>query len=289
VSRAYKLHPTDQARLARTLRLGAAHPTIRAARPASLELDVPTILDQGQSSACGAHAASGSFATLQQRHGLPVVVPSPKLFYAGTRALMRADAVPSGALPALTDSGVENTSLIAALATFGAVAMQGPTPDGRNSDIWTPLDIEGIPNAPPANVNDEPNGAQIIAAAVDPLAGAYTIATDDIDTLAQSIASGVPVLTGGDVDQAFEDAGPSTIVQAPTASLGGHDLYLAGYRPSATVTGTTEFLVVNSWGSTWAANGTVWASEAWVRSRWDLWPMDLNVAGLAGLLRKAAA
>jgi hypothetical protein len=289
VARSYGLKPTLQARLARTLRLGAAHSTIHASRPASLELDIATILNQGNCEGCGPHAAAGAFATLQQRHGLTVVVPSPKLFYAGTRALMRADAVPSGALPDLTDSGVENTSLIAALTTFGAVAMKGPTPDGRNSDLWTPLDIEGIPNAPPANVNDEPNGAQLIAAAVDPLAGAYTIATDDIDTLAQSLASGVPVLTGGDVDQAFEDAGASTIVQAPTTSLGGHDLYLAGYRPSSTVTGTTEFLVVNSWGTTWAANGTVWASEAWVRSRWDLWPMNLNVAGLAGLLRKAAA
>lgn len=254
-------------------------------------------LNQGQSGACTAHSFVAALATrlgfVSQE--LQTIVDSPKEVYATARAWERAAGTPLGALPPLTDEGAELADVIASVAVFGVTPMVGQTPDGRRSDVWTTADVAGIPNAPPANVNDEPDGAQLENAAGDPLSGAYTIALSlpsAVQTAVASLQSGYTLYFGFFCDSAFQALQFGEIAQAPNTNDpngGGHAVFLAAARPSPTVPGTVEFLLVNSWDG-WAGaiaqnDGMVWVSQAFFLAGWECWVVDEKLVGT----RKAAA
>ena len=191
-------------------------------------------------------------------------VPSQVQIASCTYADVRAAGTPAGQdLAPLADTGAELTDDAEALAKWGICPMGAPV-QGRFCDI--PNDDGAFP---------EPVVAELHVAAADLIAGEYQIPVDANapNTVAACIDTGIPVWLGTFVDSAFENLGASDVAQAPDESDpkgGGHAMYISGYRTAAD--GSFEFHVENSWGSGWAANGSVWASSAWLKACWNLWP-----------------
>jgi hypothetical protein len=247
------------------------HPRIdEAATPkGSGQLLTPGRLNQGLTSTCHAHSAVAAVWTAQTAAGLiGVYLGSPRLLASCTYADVRALAHPSGPLPKLTDDGADLSDDAAALQRWGIAPIQNPTTDGRFSDVE---------NDPADNTFPEPDAARLELAGGDLIVGEYSIpVTSGAPKLcALAIDAGIPIWLGFEVDQAFEDLGPIDIAAPPiaTEALGGHAVYLSGYRTAADR--SFEFRLENSWGPAWADDGAVWTSTAWLLSAWMLWPMSV--------------
>ena len=221
------LHRPDPAKLARRLgvALGGAQPIGHAS------LEPCGRIDQGQTGTCHAHSAAAVAWTAYHAAGrdLPFI-PSPRQIAACTYADVRSAVTPPGLpLPKLQDTGADLSDDAASLATWGIAPMQGPTSDGRNSDVE---------NDPADNTFPEPDPSQLLVAGSDLISGEYQIPVDaNAPTLcALSLDAGVPIWLGFFVDSAFEQAGPSTVIGAPNQSDpngGGHAVYLSAYRTAA--------------------------------------------------------
>lgn len=279
---ANRSHPSKLA----NKKLASSHPVIAnvlaaAAIPASVDLSQwePTRLDQGQSGSCTAHSFSGASSTACRKAGAPIEFePSPRETYATTRGIERAMIAPiAGPLPALVDSGAEPADVFTAGIQFGICPMQGPTPDGRNSDIWTDQDT----SSKPANVNNEPDGNQLQQAGTTLITGEFMVdpnATNVSDQVAAALASGYPVYTAFFCDSAFEQLQPGQIAHAPNQNDpngGGHATYLSGYTTNPD--GTRTFILTNSWGTSWCDNGRCLVSEAWLKACWELYVMEVQI------------
>lgn len=240
------------------------HPAIAAALEAPLPLasdltrDPPT--NQGRSSSCTAHALV---------KGVEIVT--------GFRGSMHALYSVVGAMEgSLADNGRECVDCLAAVRTSGLAPFEGPSPDGRSSDVWTAEDT----SAAPPNVSLAVTAGEL-ALAREHLAdlGQHTIdphAPNLSDLVVASLASGAPVYLGTQVGGAFEDLGNGTVAQPDPAgdpSAGGHALLIVGHRTNAD--GSRDFLVENSWGEAWSGKGECWASLAWVAACWELHPLIL--------------
>src|SRR5512135_1068853 len=262
----------------------ALHPKVAAllaaAIPAASDLASfePPRLDQGQTGSCTAHALSGSVSTACRKAGVQIgFETSPREMYAATRGLERANATPVGQpLPLLTDSGAEPADVFTACATFGIAPMQGPTPDGRNSDIWSDQDTS---SAPP-NVNNEVDANQLQQAGTTLVTGEYAIdptAPNVSDVAAAAIAAGFPIYVAAFVDTAFEDLQPGQVAQPANENDpngGGHAIFLSGYKTNPD--GSRTFILTNSWGTGWCDNGRCLVSEAWLKACWELYVMDVQ-------------
>jgi Papain family cysteine protease len=278
---AKKSHPSKLA----NKKAATAHPVIAgilaATIPTSVDLATwePARLNQGATGSCTAHSFSGSTSTSCRKAGKPIPFePSPRETYATTRGLERAASTPAGQpVPLLTDSGAEPADVMNAGSTFGVAPMQGPTPDGRNSDIWSEQDT----TAKPANVNNEPDAAQLEQAGTTLVTGEYMItagASNISDQVAAALAAGFPVYTCFFCDSAFEALTPGQVAQAPDQNDpngGGHATYLSGYTTNSD--GTRTFILSNSWGTSWCDNGRCLVSEAWLAQVWELYVIDVNV------------
>ena len=257
------LHRPDPAKLARRLRVPLGSTQLGPIGHAELE-PCPR-LDQGQTGTCHAHSAAAVIWTAYG--GTLTFIPSPRQIAACTYADVRSAVTPPGLpLPKLQDTGADLSDDAAALATWGIAPMGPPTSDGRASDVE---------NNPADNTFPEPDPSQLLVAGSDLISGEYQIPVDaNAPTLcALSLDAGVPIWLGFFVDSAFEQAGPSTVIGAPNQSDpsgGGHAVYLSAYRTAAD--GSYEFLLQNSWGSSWADSGAVWCSTAWLLATWMLWP-----------------
>ena len=280
---ARRSHPSKLA----SKKAAATHPVIAAilattatiAESCDLAPYEPQRLDQGQSGSCTAHSFSGSISTACRKAGIVLgFKPSPRETYATTRGLERAATTAVGQpLPDLTDSGCEPADVMNAGATFGTSPMLGPTPDGRNSDIWTAQDT----TAQAPNVNNEPDGNQLQTAGTSIITGEYTIdatASNVSDIVAAAISAGFPVYTCFFCDSAFEALTVGQVAQAPNQNDpngGGHATYLSGYTTNPD--GTRTFILSNSWGTGWCDNGRCLVSEAWLKAVWEMYVMDVSV------------
>jgi hypothetical protein len=223
-------------------------------------------MDQGQSSTCHAHSAAGAVWTACNAKGRPMTfVPSPREIASTTYADVRAAATPPGQpLPPLQDQGADLQDDATAMAKWGVCPMGATV--GRFSDV--PDDNGyGFP---------EPVVSELQIAGQDLIGGEYQIPVDDSapTTVALCLDAGIPIWLGTFVGSAFENLGATGIAQPPDESDpkgGGHAMYISGYRTAAD--GSFEFRVENSWGSGWADGGAVWASSAWLKACWSLWPM----------------
>ena len=271
-------------------KVGASHPVIAAmlalaSIPAACDLAAyePHRLDQGQSGSCTAHAFSGSTSTACRKASIAVgFEPSPREMYATTRGLERSMQTPAGqTLAPLTDSGAEPADVFTAGSTFGTSPMLGPTPDGRNSDIWSANDTTTLPE----NVNNEPDGNQLQTAGTTFVTGEYAIdpkSANVSDVCAAAIASGFPIYVAFFCDTAFEQLQAGQVAVPPNVNDpqgGGHAVYLSGYKTNSD--GTRTFFLSNSWGNSWCDNGRCLVSEAWLKATWELYVMDVKVQKVA--------
>jgi hypothetical protein len=238
---------------------------------ASLALFEPERLDQGPTSSCTAHSLSAAISTACSFAGRPIGVPSQRELYAVTRAIERATEARSDTtiLPTLSDNGGMLADAVQAATLWGVCPMQGPTSDGRNSDVE------------PSNVNLEPDLLALEKASTTIVTGTHRIdetASDVVDQACAAIAAGFPVYDGFFVDSAFEQwTRGSAPIAAPNlndSSGGGHAVYLSGYT---TVAGSRVFTLSNSWGRGWGDDGRCLVSEAWLRACWDLYVIDVKV------------
>jgi hypothetical protein len=104
---------------------------------------------------------------------------------------------------------------------------------------------------------------------VDGLARITSTGTYRVNAVKQALAAGYIVVFGTEVDDAFENLGPSDVWPGCTGyQLGGHCMVFTGYR---TVNGRTQFHVRNSWGPDWCDRGSCWFEEAALAGCEDLW------------------
>jgi hypothetical protein len=268
VARGKGLFRPDATKEAR--RIGASlHAALRGAAPPKGQASLTPCprLDQGESSTCHAHSAAGAIWTACVAAGKALPwIPSPQLIASTTYADVRAATVPAGQpLPPLLDTGADLSDDAAALARWG-IAPIGPPIPGRGG-------LSDVPDDPPSNVFPEVDPSRLVLAGADLISGDYSIPVDaNAPTLcAQALDAGIPIWLATGVDTDFENLGPSAIAQPAAPGSDGHALYLSAYRTASDH--SFEWLVQNSWGSDWAADGAVWASQAWLEACWMLWLM----------------
>lgn len=264
-----KLHPLVGAML-----FGAALP-----KSADLTSFCPPVFDQGASGSCTAHSLSGGLVTSTGAQKQPLgFVPSPCGIYACERSLERAQVRAAGPLPPLEDSGAMLADGISAVQGFGVMPYQGPTPDGRISDVWTAQDT----SAAPANVNAEPDLMGLEEAATKLIVGSHRIVEtgpDVASVTAATIAAGFAVWLGFFADSAFESLKPGEIASLPNESDpngGGHAVYLVGFDTRAD--GSLVYTLRNSWSSGWCSGGMCLVGEQWLEAVWDAYVLDVSIA-----------
>ncbi|GAC1475548.1 MAG: C1 family peptidase [Vulcanimicrobiaceae bacterium] len=219
----------------------------RAALPgeASYEGLIAEIWDQGATSSCVGQAIARAAMLRCAIQQTPIARPSAQGVYTIARA--EARLLPS---EKLVDEG-----------SFPRLAMKGIQEYGVAEDREWPFD--------PGTINDDPDLLKLEDASAFILSGFYrvdSVGHDRALDVMQALSEGFPLVIGVSVDQAFEDASPTTIVTAPGTSLGGHMLCLVGYDQKGP-NNTTRFRICNSWGPDWADHGFVWADEAWLTDK----------------------
>jgi len=170
----------------------------------------------------------------------------------------------------LADDGRQCVDCLTVVATQGVAPFEGPTPDGRNSDVTTDA---------PANVCVTATSDEVTAAAQHKFAlGENSIdptAANLSDLLAACLAAKGVIYLGTEVGQAFESLSGDTVAEPDTVpndpNGGGHALIIVGYRTNAA--GAREFKVQNSWSVSWDLQGTCWVSLAWCAACWELHPL----------------
>jgi hypothetical protein len=262
------LHRPDPAKHAHRLH-AAQHLGLTGTPKGAAQCVVCPRLDQGQTSTCHAHSGVAALWCRYATKGAPLPwIPSPGLLASCTYADVRAAKYPTNYLPPLSDDGADLSDDAEALKRWGIDAM-GPQIPGRSGASDVPDDVPGVPFA-------EPNRYAVERASSHIITGEYQIPVDANApvTVALALDAGIPVWLGCFVDSAFENLGAKDIAQPPNESDpygGGHAMYISGYRTNAK--GEFEFRVENSWGTGWADGGAVWASSAWLKACWMLWPM----------------
>ena len=166
----------------------------------------------------------------------------------------------------LADDGRLCTDCLEVIASQGVAPFEGPTADGRNSDV------------DPSNATSPATPAEVAAAASNLVnLGENSIDPNDpnvSDLVASCLAAGGIVYLGTQVGQAFEQLAGAMVAQPDPANdpnAGGHALDIVGYRTMPD--GSRQFKVQNSWGESWDEAGECWASLAWVQACWELHPL----------------
>lgn len=234
--------------------LGSPPPHILRAAPlpasASLRGHVVEVLNQGQTSACVAHATAQAVRTRLSAQGVVApLLPSRLHIYYIARA----------------ETGDQNVDE----GTYVASAVDAISKLGYPPEIAYPFSED------PAVINAQPPWEDFREALDQKLVnGAYRISSVGQQRVADvkaALAGGHPVIFGTDVDNAIFDVVAGQIWPGCVGpSVGGHALMICGYAPG-------HFELCNSWGSDYADEGFFLASEAAIASSLatDFWVLQV--------------
>lgn len=193
---------------------------------ADLTPQCPPVYDQGDLGSCTANAIAAAieFDLLKQK--LTDFTPSRLFIYYNERVIESTVA---------SDSGAQIRDGIKSVASLGVC-----------SESEWPYDIAKFAEKP---------GDGCFTDAVKHKVVLYQRLIQDLNTMKGCIASGYPFVFGFTVYEAFESAqvASSGVVPMPKArerALGGHAVMAVGYDDD-----TEQFIVRNSWGSSWALKG----------------------------------
>lgn len=202
-----------------------------ATLPAAVDLSpsMPPADDQGDLGSCGPNSADVLLQYDQKSEKLPVFPTSRLFIYYATRSIMGTTS---------QDSGVDNRSMMQALAKYGFCP----------ETLW-PYDISKFTSKPPA--------AAYTAAAANTITS-YAFVDVVLDQMRGTLAEGFPILFGADVFSEIQsDAVAKTgIIPMPKKGetpIGGHDVAFVGYDD---VRQMFKFLM--PWGKSWGINGYGW-------------------------------
>jgi C1A family cysteine protease len=209
-----------------------ARPEIIAELPASADLrssDTP-ILDQGSMGSCAAHAAVAVFEWLQKA--------KTSKFFQGSRMFIYKEARD------LDGSTGDVGTYLRSVASV--MANEGVPPEA----IW-----QYSSNL----LNTEPTAA-VKTEAIKAHADSYwrldgNTQNETINNIKAAVATnGLPVMFGCTVYNSIFNTGSDGMIPAPGGSVaGGHAMAIMGYDDAK-----QRFLIKNSWGVGWGANGYGW-------------------------------
>lgn len=196
--------------------------TLTLAPTVDLTANMGPLLNQGALGSCGPNTASEMITYDQKVEGLPLIEPSRLFIYYTTRDLMGT---------VNQDSGVDNRTLLKALAEFGFCA----------ESLW-PYDVSIFTTKP---------GAAAYAAALPNVITSYAAVEVDLQQMQACLATRFPFMFGFDVfEQIMSDAAAANgIVADPSPGetpIGGHDVTICGYT-------TVQMPGINP-GNIWPAN-----------------------------------
>jgi C1A family cysteine protease len=184
-------------------------------------------LDQGDLGSCGPHTAALLLAYDQLQRGVPnAVLPSRLFIYYTTRQIMGTVDY---------DSGVDNRSMLKALAKYGWC-----------SEGLAPYQISNFKKKPAQNVYD---------AAAKLTISQYLAVEQTLEAMKTCLAEGHPIICGFTVYESFmgtvvEKTGKVSLPKKNEKVVGGHDILLVGYDES-----NGRFMFENSWGEGWGSGG----------------------------------
>lgn len=196
--------------------------------------------DQGQLGSCVGNGCGFIFDYEQRKQNEPGYTPSRLFIYYNGRAIEQTIK---------SDSGIEIRDGIKAMAKLGA----------PRETAW-PYKITKFATKPTTKV---------YTAGKKRLALKYSRVENrgSGNQMRAAVAGGLPVVIGISVYESFESAAVAKtgIVPMPSKSenmLGGHCMVAVGYRDASG--GGTEFIVRNSWGTSWGDKGYCYIPEAYL-------------------------
>lgn len=207
---------------------------------ATLRHLVPDVLRQGDLNTCVPHACLQALRMSAARAGHDIALGSRLFAYWFARAFTHTTGL---------DFGTQIRNLFRAVARFGL-------PD---ESAW-PYD--------PDKVLTMPSTRAVVEAFAQRRPIFYRRLARDEHAVKVAIASGLPVVFGVDVSEAFlaGDVEPSELLSPPMGAeiAGSHAMLVTGYDERG-------YEVLNSWGMTFGEYGWCHFSEAYMRRAQDLW------------------
>lgn len=91
-----------------------------------------------------------------------------------------------------------------------------------------------------------------------------------VDAVRRAISSGLGVVGGWQVTEAFRDWDGNGLAPNHGDKIGGHALPIVAYGTDGT------FRLLNSWGTGWGQHGYAIVDEAFIDSGSDLWALDIS-------------
>ena len=223
-----------------------------AALPPKVDLrpQCPPIYDQGQLGSCTGNGWAGAVEFLRMKQGLENFEPSRLFIYYYER--VADDDVAQDAGAAISDGAH-------VVSTMGC----------PHENLW-PYDISKFADAPPQAVIDDAKTHLVLQ--VQQVA-------QDLTSMKELLASGLPIVIGFVVYKSFESATVTKtgIVPMPghhEKKVGGHCVVLVGYDDSKKM-----FIARNSWGTDWGLKGYFMMPYAYLtnpRLSSDFWVASLT-------------
>lgn len=205
-----------------------AKAVVRTFYPAQVDLrsKMPTVQDQGALGSCTAHAVGTAFQYGLTKQKMTSYTPSRLFIYYNERLIEGTVMEDSGAY--LRD-GIKTLNK-----------------DGACPEVLWPYKISQFAVKPPEVAYKK--------AAEDKATGYYRVNVD-ANSIKTAIASGYPVIAGMLVYSSFETYAVAKTGKVPMPGrydylLGGHAVLIVGFNEA-----TQQFIVRNSWGTSWGDKG----------------------------------